>query len=158
MKNGNKMKRLFLFVFIASLLASCGPKEGNSSGITTDLINNSSSASGSDSEKKLPVIEFDEMVQEFGTISQGEKVKRRYKFKNVGNADLIISNAQGSCGCTVPLYPKHPIKPGEEAEIEVVFDSNGKKGHIHNTVGIIANTNPNKTIIALKGDVITPDH
>lgn len=152
------MKRFYLFICIPLYIISCGPRDDEPTGITTDLINNTSSASTTDSEKKMPVIEFEEMVQEFGTISQGEKVKRRYTFKNVGNADLIISNASGSCGCTVPIYPKHPIKPGEDGEIEVVFDSNGKQGHVHNAIGIVANTNPNKTIIALKGEVITPNH
>ena len=102
-------------------------------------------------------MEFVEQAIDFGEISQGEKVKKRFRFKNTGKTNLIISDAKGSCGCTVPAWPKQPIKPGQEGEVEVVFDSNGKQGRQHKTVTLIANTVPNTTVIALKGDVIVPN-
>ena len=79
-----------------------------------------------------------------------------FKFTNVGKSNLLISDAKGSCGCTVPLWPKNPIAPGEEAEIEVVFNSNGKSGHVKNTVTLVANTVPNIMILAIEGDVLVP--
>ena len=94
---------------------------------------------------------------QFGEISQGEKVKRMFKFTNVGKSSLIISDAKGSCGCTVPLWPKEPIAPGEEAEIEVVFDSNGKSGHQKKTVTLVANTVPNTMLLVIEGDVLAPE-
>ena len=70
--------------------------------------------------------------------------------------DLIISSAQGSCGCTVPEWPKEPIKPGEEGKIAVTFNSSGKQGKQNKTITLVANTIPNTKVIALKGDVLVP--
>ena len=126
--------------------------------VTTDLINNNATAEEGAvvDEANAPQFEFEETVMQFGEISQGEKVKRMFKFTNVGKSNLIISDAKGSCGCTVPLWPKNPIAPGEEAEIEVVFNSNGKSGHVKNTVTLVANTVPNIMILAIEGDVLVP--
>ncbi|MFT6167154.1 MAG: hypothetical protein ACJAV5_000425 [Vicingaceae bacterium] len=126
--------------------------------ITTDLINNNATAEEGavDDEANAPKFEFEETVMQFGEISQGEKVKRMFTFTNVGKTNLIISDAKGSCGCTVPLWPKNPIAPGEEGEIEVVFNSNGKSGHVKNTVTLVANTVPNVMVLAIEGDVLVP--
>ena len=105
----------------------------------------------------MPEFEFTEEVVDFGDISQGESVKKRFEFKNVGNSDLIISNASGSCGCTVPSWPRQPIRPGQKGVIDVEFNSEGKSGRQHKTVTLIANTVPNKKTLALKGNVIAPN-
>lgn len=132
--------------------------EDNSTEITTDIINNPVSATSDEvNTEELPDFEFEEEVFDFGTISQGEKVKHKFRFKNIGKSNLIISNATGSCGCTVPIWPREPIAPGDEAEIEVVFDSNGKSGRQHKTVTLVANTMPNTKVIAIKGEILTPE-
>lgn len=126
--------------------------------VTTDLINNNATAAEGAvvDEANAPKFEFEETVMQFGEISQGEKVKRMFTFTNVGKTSLIISDAKGSCGCTVPLWPRNPIAPGEEGEIEVVFNSNGKSGHVKNTVTLVANTVPNVMVLAIEGDVLVP--
>jgi len=151
------MKKLILSVSVISLLFACSGT-GSSEELTTDLINNPNSASGnSDVDKdKLPFFEFVEEVVDFGTITQGEVVSTNFKFKNVGKSDLIISSAQGSCGCTVPEWPKEPIKPGQEGKIAVTFNSTGKQGKQNKTITLVANTMPNTKVIALKGDVLVP--
>ena len=78
-----------------------------------------------------------------------------YKFKNTGNADLVISDAKGSCGCTVPEYPKAPIKPGEEGNIKVTFDSSGKGGRQNKSVTVITNAIPNTKVLTVTGLVTT---
>ena len=100
---------------------------------------------------------FEEEVYDFGDITQGEKVVHIFKFKNTGKTDLVITSAQGNCGCTVPSYPKNPIAPGGADVVEVSFDSNGKKGNQHKTVTLVANTYPSTTVIAIKGNVIAPE-
>ncbi len=97
---------------------------------------------------------FEESTYNFGTVTEGEKVERIYKFKNTGNDPLVISNAQGSCGCTVPQWPKEPIAPGKSGEIKVVFDSKGKAGKQNKTVTITANTEPATTTINITGEVL----
>ena len=144
---------IFSFIFALALI-SCGSGESE---ISTDLINNPNSATGEAGSDAMPKMVFIEDSYDFGDISQGEKVEHAFIFKNKGNADLIISSADGSCGCTVPTYPKKPIKPGQEAEILVVFNSNGKKGAQHKRVTIVANTNPNKTMIAIMANVLVPE-
>ena len=152
-----KTKHLFLGLAVATLFA-CNSNTESSEGETvdTDIVNNPNSASTDATNENAPAFEFVEEVIDFGDISQGEKVKKRFKFKNTGNSELIISDAKGSCGCTVPLWPRQPIRPGQEGEIEVVFDSNGKQGRQHKTVTLISNTVPNTKVIAIKGNVLIP--
>ena len=106
------MKQLLYIVAFSTLLFACGNEE--ESQITSDLINNPITAADSSgvNQDNLPFFEFEEEVKDFGEITQGESVKTIFKFKNVGKSNLIISSAQGSCGCTVPQWPKEPIKPG----------------------------------------------
>jgi hypothetical protein len=102
-------------------------------------------------------IEFTETTYDFGTVKEGEKVTHSYKFKNTGKEPLIISNAKGSCGCTVPEWPREPIAPGKTGEIKVVFDSSGKgttDGQSQSKrVTLTANTDPVDTYLNIKGIV-----
>jgi hypothetical protein len=147
-------KKIFFTLIISVTLVSC---ENNESEISSDLINNPNSATEAADPEHMPVITFDNEVYDFGEIVQGEKVNHSFTFKNTGNNDLLISSAQGSCGCTVPTWPKNPIKPGETGKIDVEFDSNGKQGKQNKTVTLVANTIPNTTVIALKGEVLLPE-
>jgi len=105
---------------------------------------------------KTTSIKFEEERFNFGTITQGEKVKHTFKFKNTGSEELVIVSAKGSCGCTVPEWPKEPIAPGADGEIYVVFNSDGKSGKQVKQVSIVANTEPATSVIALEGDIIAP--
>ena len=100
------------------------------------------------------VMSFTETEFNFGKVKAGEKVEHEYVFKNTGKEPLVISNAKGSCGCTVPEWPKEPIAPGASAKIKVNFDSKGKSGPQTKQVTITANTDPVQSIIYIKGDVI----
>jgi len=102
------------------------------------------------------IMEFETTEFDFGEITAGEKVIHTFIFKNTGDTPLIISNAKGSCGCTVPFWPKEPIAPGESGEIEVQFDSKGKKGKQSKRVTITANTNPIHTYLTIKGAINKP--
>ena len=104
----------------------------------------------------VPEFTFETEVHDFGTIVQGEKVAYAFKFKNTGKADLIITSAKGSCGCTVPEWPQDPIAPGEEGVIDVVFNSEGKSGQQNKKVTIVANTVPNTKILAINGMIEVP--
>ncbi|MCO6500469.1 MAG: DUF1573 domain-containing protein [Vicingus serpentipes] len=150
------MKKILLPLAVVGILCSCGNTEPSSE-ISTDLIKNPSTASTEKvDEADLPFFEFDEELKEFGTITQGESVSLSFRFKNVGKSDLIISSAQGSCGCTVPQWPKEPVQPGKEGVIEVTFNSTGKQGMQNKTVTLVANTIPNTKVLAIKGEVLAP--
>ena len=142
------MKKSILIAATAFALISCG--EGGEEVVENDQIT-------TDMVAKQTSIEFPNEVYEFGEISQGEKVEHSFTFKNTGDNPLLITEAKGSCGCTVPQWPKEPIAPGQEGTIDVVFDSNGKQGKQNVTVTVVANTVPNVSILALKGDVLVPE-
>ncbi|TNF25305.1 MAG: DUF1573 domain-containing protein, partial [Bacteroidetes bacterium] len=77
-------------------------------------------------------------------------------FKNTGQGDLIITDAKGSCGCTVPEWPKEPVPPGGEGKIDVVFNSEGKSGQQNKKITITANTVPSMTVLAINGVIEVP--
>ena len=106
---------------------------------------------------KAATLVLEEQEFDFGTLEEGEKVEHIFKFTNTSNNPLTISNARGSCGCTVPEWPKEPIAPGEKGEIKVKFDSKGKKGVQSKTVTLTANTIPGNTTLTIKSDVIKLD-
>jgi len=94
---------------------------------------------------------FDKTLHDFGTIQEGETVETIFTFTNSGKSDLIIVDARGSCGCTVPEYPKNtPIPPGESGKIRVSFDSSNKPNMQQKTVTISANTDSGRETIRIK--------
>ncbi len=105
----------------------------------------------------LTDIQFEHTVFNYGDIMQGEKVQTVFKFINTGDEPLIISSVKGSCGCTVPSWPKAPVAPGETAELVVRFDSKGKSGQQSKRVTIFANVETGITYLTVKGQVITAD-
>ena len=150
------MKKIIFPIVIIALLTSCGGSTDE--GLSTDIIDNPITADNTNvDEAKLPHFEFVEEVKDFGEITQGEVVSTTFRFRNVGQSDLIISSATASCGCTVPEWPKEPIKPGAESKIDVRFDSNGKQGMQNKTITLVANTIPNTMVIALKGTILVPE-
>ncbi len=102
---------------------------------------------------KTTAIKFEETSYSWGSVNEGDKMTHIFKFKNTGSNDLIISDAHGSCGCTVPEWPKEPIKAGKSGVIKVVFDSKGKPGDQQKTVTLTANTDPANTVLTIKGAV-----
>ena len=99
-------------------------------------------------------ITFDRIFHDFGAIKEGEIVKTVFSFTNTGENDLYIVDAIGSCGCTVPKYPKNvAIKPGESGEIEVNFDSNGRPNLQQKMVKISANTTSGGQLLRIQAFV-----
>lgn len=96
---------------------------------------------------------FEKESHDFGNIEEGAKAEYTFSFTNTGDAPLIISNAKGSCGCTVPQWPREPIAPGETGEIEVIFDSSGKPGRQTKQVTLNANTIPNQKVLTISAQV-----
>ena len=101
----------------------------------------------------LTNIEFIESTVDFGNILQDSENTKVFKFTNTGSEPLIIENAKGACGCTVPQYPKEPIAPGETGEIKVVYKPGKQLNKQNKTVTITANTEPNATILTIMADV-----
>lgn len=151
------MKKQFVtlafIAFTAFALTSCKPKQNGDGKLSTDLVTNPASANGDDDEENVPVMVFEKDVHDFGKIVEGEKVSYSFKFKNTGKVDLIISDAKGSCGCTVPQWPKNPVAPGADGVVDVTFNSSGKSGMQNKTVTLITNAIPNTKVLTITGEV-----
>ena len=136
-----KIKTLILLALIFSGINSFAQEK--------KLLNNIGNDNDNQASFKFEKEEFD-----FGTIEQGESTTHEFKFINTGSEPLIISKAEGSCGCTVPIFPKEPILKNQSATIKVTFNSTGKFGIQDKTVTISSNAKQNPMIIHIKGTVL----
>ena len=102
---------------------------------------------------EAPVMKFANTEHDFGSITQGENVSHNFKFTNTGKSDLLITDAKGSCGCTVPEFPRTPIKPGESGEMKVTFSSAGRNGMQSKTVDITTNTATGHQQLLIKASI-----
>jgi hypothetical protein len=154
------MKQLVSVILLFSLY-SCnqsGPKkteDNDTTLLSTSLVNNPNTANGVDSNKlkTMPTIDFKDSIHAFGTIQEGEIATYDFAFTNNGLSPLVISNATGSCGCTVADYPHEPVLGGKGGAIKVQFNSAGKTGHQEKTVSINSNAKGGVKILYIKGDV-----
>ena len=103
----------------------------------------------------LPSIAFEADFHDFGEISEGTVAEHVFTFTNEGDGPLIISNAKGSCGCTVPIWPRNPIAPGQTGEIKVSFNSKGRAGKQDKRVTLTTNAVPQTKVLNITSMVIT---
>lgn len=120
----------------------------------SDIIRNPVSADSPTDTSQAATIVFEQDHHDFGSVSEGSVVTHTFRFTNPGNAPLLINNAQSTCGCTVPEWPKEPIPPGGSGSIRVRFETTGRPGSQSKRVSIFANTLPAETRIYLTGKVI----
>ena len=148
----------WISLWLAVIVISCSPvdKQDDDDRISTTIVNNPVTASEKNTNTAVPEIKFEEEVHDFGKVIQGEKVSYSFKFTNAGDADLIISGVSASCGCTVPSWSKNLIAPGDEGTINVVFDSDGKKGKQSKTITVVTNSMPSTKVLNIVGEVIVP--
>lgn len=145
---------IIIALSVLLLFSACKGKSGEGN-LSTDLVTNPKSATNT--SQKQPVITFDKTEHDFGTLLQGEVVTYSFHFTNTGNAPLLISNVNTSCGCTVADFSHEPINPGKDGHIKATYDSKGHHGFQTRTLTVVSNTNPNQTILRMKGTVQTPD-
>jgi len=104
-----------------------------------------------DTLPKVPVIQFNSLVHDYGNIFKGDNGVCNFDFKNTGKADLLLTNVSSSCGCTVPEWPKEPIPPGKSASIKVKYDTN-RVGGINKNVYVDSNAGERITL-TIKGNI-----
>lgn len=143
----------FLLALVALSILSCS--ENASKKVKQENVEEAEARQEANSN--LPVMSFEKTEHDFGTINEGDVVETSFVFTNTGKSDLTILDARGSCGCTVPEYPKDtPIAPGASSEIKVKFDSANKPGSQMKTVTLTTNTERGRDIIRIK-TMVTPD-
>lgn len=142
-----------LFIFILGAAAYIGsqwmaPKKSN-----IHLNTEAGSIGKASQEREKTAMSFVQNTHDFGVITEGEVKEYAFQFKNTGNAPLYIEHAKGSCGCTVPQWPKDAIAPGATGQIVVKFNSADKVGKNSKKVTIVANTEPISTVLTITADV-----
>lgn len=167
------MKKLFICISVLSLLFSCGSSDndtteentGNSIVANTNPDNTNSEANNlnvgatennDDSNQEMTSIEYFDLKHDFGNVFYPSENKFTFKFKNTGNAPLVIKDAQASCGCTVPSKPEAPIMPGEVGELDVIFrPKSGQVGQeVTKKITVTANTKPEQTFLEISAKVM----
>jgi hypothetical protein len=88
-----------------------------------------------------------------GQIPQGTPKAIVYEFKNTGKTAVVITNVQGSCGCTATDYTKEPILPGKSAKVTATYNA-ANKGGFTKTVTVTTSAETTPKILTLKGTVI----
>ncbi len=149
------MKQLIFLLSATLLMAACknvttkNPKEP----IDPNAKANAEAALLNDSSKWTEV-QWMDSLQNFGKVTDGEKVVISFHFKNVGNNPLIISSVTASCGCTVPEKPEEPIAPGKEGIITAEFNSSGRVGKADKFIDVVCNTSTQNYKLKFEGEVI----
>ncbi len=103
-------------------------------------------------DKNAAEITFEKELHDYGTIDYGADGSYAFKFTNTGKDPLVITNCQGSCGCTVPKWPKEPILKGQSAYINVNYDTK-RPGPFTKTVTVTSNAKSSSKVLTIKGVV-----
>lgn len=115
-------------------------------------------SSQNDLSQDHATMDFVQLSHDFGLIAQGDIVTHTFTFTNNGTDDLELINAKGSCGCTVPQWPKEPIPPGGTGTIMVQFDSKGKLGLQRKNVTITTNSSTQSiTVLHISAEIVLPE-
>jgi len=98
-------------------------------------------------------MDFADTLHDFGTIKEGEIMTYEFEFTNHGKSPLIVSSANGSCGCTVADFPREPVQPGKSGKIKTQFNSAGREGHQEKSVTLQTNSTRGVHMLYIKGEV-----
>jgi len=131
--------------------SSSEPKKDTKTSVKTDKAIVKTKAKSN----KSPKLSFTNNTFAFGIIKPGEVIEHKFEFTNTGSADLVITDAKATCGCTQPSFPFVPIPPGEKGYIGVKYDSTGKLGTQKPTVTLTTNASPKTQKVFLEGVVIS---
>jgi hypothetical protein len=150
LKKMTHMKKLiFTLGLVAGLTTLTFAQEGHSA---NDGHNHGAPAAVQAVSTSLADIKMDKLTHDYGTIPQGGNGDCEFKFTNNGKEPLVITNCQGSCGCTVPQCPTEPILPGKSSVIKVKYDTN-RVGGIYKTVTVNSNAKSGNIVLTIKGTV-----
>lgn len=99
-----------------------------------------------------PVFAWVEEVHDFGNIPQGIPVKHKFEFTNTGKSNLIITNVQKTCGCTVTSWTKEPVPPGGKGYVEAQFNA-ARPGAFNKAITVQSNAETASKKLFFKGTV-----
>jgi len=147
-KNKPLISKLVWLFFFPLLLSCTGQNDRlESKGDQEEL--------GSQITEGQPVLTFDKVSHDFGTIIEGEKVVCYFDYENTGKEALILSAVEVTCGCTTPDWSSEPLEPGERKSLQVIFDASGRSGVQLKTLTVISNASNQVVKIMLIANIET---
>jgi len=141
------MKKILIFslALIALAVSNCGNNTGRDRG----------KSASEPPENGTAELIFKEYEHDFGKVAEGERVACVFEFENKGTANLVVTSATTSCGCTVPKYDTKPIPPGKSGKLEVIFDTSGRNGMQTKTITIKSNASVPVVLLKIAAEVVT---
>lgn len=145
--------RIFCCLFALFLIGACGHRKTSEKPYVNSLHLSPAYLASLDTVN-YTIIQWEDTVRDFGSIKEGDSVTLLYKFSNAGDKPLLLMSVKTSCGCTVARFPQNALFPGEEGEIEVIFNSHDHPGPVLKSVTVVSNTSNNaQHIMVFKGNV-----
>ena len=146
------MKQLILLSTFIAFLAACENADKKTAEATVPATTEQTTAPTAAAD--VTTVQWLDSAQNFGKVTDGEKVMITFHFKNTGTKPLVIANVQASCGCTVPSKPEEPIAPGAEGKITAEFNSEGRVGKASKYVNVTLNTKQGFASLLFEGEVL----
>ena len=162
------MKKILIVLAAAITIASCKEADKQAETKTSSTATTTSEATTTATAATTPAAPQQNTVdpatltkvewldgtdKDFGKIEEGKNLEVSFRFKNIGDKPLVISNVSASCGCTVPETPKEPYAPGQTGVIKASFNSSGKVGPNSKQVNVFANLDPAMTTLNFRVEV-----
>ena len=137
------MKKIILSLFVCALATAVFAQQPLASNVKPQV----------EFIKDLGSFSWTETTFDFGQIKLNKPVTHEFSFVNAGNAPLVITSVQASCGCTVTKYSKEPISPGSSGFVTATYNA-AKAGVFTKTVTVNANTDGGAVLLTIKGEVV----
>ncbi len=145
---GVRVTAWILATVLIGVLSACGGQNGSQE-VKEDLPDLTQQGSVLE-----PVMLFDTLEHDFGTIIEGERVVCYFDYVNDGGTELVINSVEATCGCTTPGWSREPLKPGEGQSLELIFDASGRSGAQRKVVTVQSNASNAKVRLTIRANVI----
>ncbi len=140
------MKKVIITLLCFTISGVCAKAQESSKQVITPQ-------SASQSDPDAGIFKFKEETHDYGEVPEGPLAEYDFEFKNTGNKAIVIQDAHGSCGCTVPTWPHEPILPKDKAIIHVAYTTTGRPGPIMKDITINSNAQQSPMVLHIKGTV-----
>ncbi len=140
-----------IMIVMILMVLSCGRQNGSQ-------VQKSQISEISDQDVQgQPIMLFDTLIHDFGTIIEGERVVCYFDYTNSGEADLMITAVEATCGCTTPDWSSEPLGPGQSETLEIIFDAAGRSGEQRKLVTVKSNASNHLVQLTIRANVNTSD-
>jgi hypothetical protein len=152
------MKKVMITLLCLSVSAAVANAQDKNAQVSAAANHGAVQAPAPQEAKKIDPnagkFKFAEEIHYFKDVPEGPQAEYDFMFKNTGKKPINITEAHGSCGCTVPSWPHEPIKPGETSKIHVTYNTDHRPGMIDKAITITSDAVQQPMMLYIKGNVI----